>query len=328
MKNARVVVTGAGGFIGSHLVEALVREGAEVTAMAHYNADSNVGNLRFLDPSALAAVKVVHGDLTDAEYVKRLAAGADVVFHLGALVGIPHSYVAARSYVETNVVGTFNILEAVRASGTARMIHTSTSEVYGSALYTPIDEKHPLQAQSPYSATKIGADKIVESFHASFSVDTVIVRPFNTFGPRQSARAVIPTVIGQALGNFKTIRLGALAPIRDMTFVSDTVAGFITAAKTKTAAGGVFNLGTGEGFPIGAIAEKILEIMEVDATIELDPTRVRPPRSEVDRLISDNSAFRAATGWSPSVSLEEGLRETVAFFRQHPNLLPRHGYVI
>ncbi len=327
MKNARVVVTGAGGFIGSHLVETLVKAGAQVTAMAHYNADNNIGNLRFLDARTLGAVKVVHGDLVDAEYVKRLVSDTDVVFHLGALVGIPHSYLAARSYVETNVVGTFNILEAVRASGKARLIHTSTSEVYGSALYTPIDEKHPLQAQSPYSATKIGADKIVESFHASFSVDTVIVRPFNTFGPRQSARAVIPTVIGQALGGARVIRLGALTPIRDMTFVSDTVAGFIAAAETKATAGGVFNLGTGVGYSIGDITEKILNIMGVDAVIELDPERVRPPRSEVDRLISSNTAFRATTNWSPRMSLEEGLRATITFFRHYSDLLPKAGYV-
>lgn len=326
MQGRKVLVTGAGGFIGSHLVEALVRRGADVQALVHYNAIGSSGNLAFLPDEVLAKVRVVKGDLIDAEFLKRIIADRDYVFHLGALIAIPHSYKAPRSFVETNVVGTFNILEGVRANGKARLIHTSTSEVYGSARYVPIDEAHPLQAQSPYAASKIGADKLVESYHASFDVDCVTVRPFNTYGPRQSPRAVIPTVIGQALAGRPAIRLGALTPVRDMTFVLDTVDGFIRAAETPGLEGGVFNLGTGEGESIKAIAERILRIMEVDAGIEVDPDRLRPERSEVDRLISENGAFANAAGWKPRTGLDEGLRQTVAFFRRYPDLLPAEDY--
>lgn len=328
MKAKKVLVTGAAGFIGSHLVEELTRRGAEVEALVHYDAEGNIGNLRFLPDDIRAAIKVSHGDLIDAEFIKAHVADADYVFHLGALIAIPHSYRAARSYVETNVIGTFNVLEAVRAAGNPRLVHTSTSEVYGSARYIPIDEAHPLQAQSPYAATKIGADKLVESFHASFGIDCVTIRPFNTYGPRQSARAVIPTVIGQATGNTGIVRLGATDPIRDMTFVADTVSGFIAAAEARDLMGGAYNLGTGRGESIGAIAEMILKIMGVEATIEVDPERMRPKDSEVSRLISSNRAFVEATGWQPEFDLEQGLARTVGFFREHPDLLPRAAYTV
>jgi dTDP-glucose 4,6-dehydratase len=318
----RALVTGAGGFIGSHLVEALVAAGAEVSALVRYNAEGRVGNLRHLPPGTLARVRVVPGDLNDAELVHRLVAGCDTVFHLGALIAIPHSYAAPRSYVTTNIVGTLNVLEAVRAAR-ARLIHTSTSEVYGSARAVPMDEGHPLQAQSPYAATKIAAEKLVESYARSFGVRAVVVRPFNTFGPRQSARAIVPTIIGQALAG-DVVRLGALTPVRDLTYVSDTVAGLVAAAALDE---GCFNLGTGAGVTIADLAQLILGIMGVDARIEADPQRLRPEASEVDRLVSSHAAFTAATGWTPRVALEDGLRRSVEFFAAHPELLPA-GYAV
>lgn len=327
MKGRRALVTGAGGFIGSHLVEALVEVGADVTALLHYNADAAIGNLRLLPPDVLARVQLVHGDINDADFVRRLVAKSEVIFHLGALIAIPHSYSAPRSYVQTNVGGTLNVLEAVRAGDGQRLVHTSTSEVYGSARYVPIDEAHPLQAQSPYAATKIAADKLVESYVRSFGLAAVTVRPFNTFGPRQSARAFIPTVIGQVLGGAAAVKLGATTPVRDLTYVGDTVAGFIAAATTPGIEGGCFNLGTGTGVAVGDVATRIMALMGSQARIELDAQRLRPAASEVDRLISANGAFTAASGWRPMVSLDEGLRRTIAFFERHRDLLPSSGYV-
>lgn len=327
MQQKKILVTGAGGFIGSHLVQSLVHAGAEVKALLHYNAQNGLGNLRWLDPGTLAAVNTVHGDLSDGEFMKRVVEGVDAVFHLGALIAIPHSYSAPRSYVETNVLGTLNVLEAVKACETPRMVHVSTSEVYGSARYIPMDEAHPLQAQSPYAATKIGADKLVESYVRSFGVRAVTVRPFNTFGPRQSARAVIPAVIAQALSRPSVIQLGTTTPVRDLTFVSDTVDGFITAATAPdSVVGGCYNLGTGQGIAIGDLARTILDLMGVSARIEEDPRRLRPAASEVDRLVSNHQAFRAATGWQPRVSLAEGLQRTIEFFQAHPDELPRSGF--
>jgi NAD dependent epimerase/dehydratase len=328
MHGMRTLVTGAGGFIGSHLVETLVEQGADVCALLRYNAEANIGNLKLLPSDIRKQVRIVHGDLNDAEFVCRLIANRDVVFHLGALIAIPHSYSAPRSYVETNVGGTLNVLEAVRTNETPRLVHVSTSEVYGSACYVPIDEAHPLQAQSPYSATKIAAEKLVESYARSFGVRAVVVRPFNTFGPRQSARAVIPTIIGQALGGAEIIQLGATAPVRDLTYVTDTVSGLIAAATVDEIVGGCFNLGTGEGISIGDLAHMILRVMGVEARIEVDPKRLRPETSEVDRLISSNAAFKAMTNWRPTVAVEEGIRLTVAFFRNQPGLLPNSGYSV
>ena len=326
MKDIPVLVTGAGGFIGSHLVEALVNRGANVRALLHYGSEGGLGNCRFLPPDMRERVEWLNGDVLDGEFLVRAAADRAVIFHLGALIAIPHSYDSPRSFVETNVIGTLNVLEAARAAGGARVVHTSTSEVYGSARRAPMDESHPLQAQSPYSATKIGADKLAEAYYAAYGLPVVTVRPFNTFGPRQSARAVIPTVIGQALGGATEIMLGATAPVRDMTFVTDTVAGMIAAGTTPGIEGGVFNLGTGHGESVGEIARRILDMMEVRAEIVLDPNRLRPPTSEVDRLISDNRAFGTATGWKPAFTLDQGLAATIAFFRNHPGLLPERAY--
>lgn len=326
MDGTRVLVTGAGGFIGSHLVERLVAAGASVRALLHYGAEGGFGNARFMPREARASVEWLHGDLLDGEFIARATANRDVVFHLAAMVAIPHSYRAPRSFVEANTVGTLNVLEAARAAAVRRIVHTSTSEVYGSAQYIPMDEAHPLRAQSPYAATKIGADKLAESYHAAFGLPVVTVRPFNTFGPRQSARAVIPTVIGQLLGGAQQVLLGATTPIRDMTFVTDTVDGMITAAMATGIEGRTFNLGTGHGESVGEIAARIVAAFGTKAEVTLDPQRLRPPASEVDRLISDNTAFRKATGWAPRVSLDEGLRATIDFFRAHPGLLPTQEY--
>jgi nucleoside-diphosphate-sugar epimerase len=288
----------------------------------------DVGNLATLPADLLAEVEVVFGDITDGEFVMDLVKGSDVVFHLGALIAIPYSYVAPRSYVRVNVEGTLNVLEACRRTGVGRMIHTSTSEVYGSALYVPIDEDHPLQGQSPYSASKIGADKMAESYFRSFETPVVTVRPFNTYGPRQSARAFIPTVIGQALKGGGEIRMGATSPIRDLTFATDTAAGFIAAAMTPGIEGRTFNLGVGEGQTVGEVAEMIFDIMGVDARIVSDPQRVRPEKSEVDRLISANARFTEASGWTPQVGLREGLERTVEFFRSSQRGLEADRYVV
>lgn len=326
MNGLPVLVTGAGGFIGTHLVSRLVSRGASVRALLHYGADGGRGNARFLSAETQAAVDWVQGDLLDAEFIARIAADRRVVFHLGALIAIPHSYKAPRSFLEVNAIGTMNVLEAARAADGAKVVHTSTSEVYGSARYTPMDEAHPLRAQSPYAATKIAADKLAESYHAAFGLPVVTVRPFNTYGPWQSARAVIPTIIGQALAGSAQIRLGATAPVRDMTYVADTVEGMIAAAVTPGLEGGSFNLGTGSGVSVGEIAERIINLTGTKADVVLDAQRLRPSASEVDRLISDNSAFRTATGWVPQFGLDAGLRETIAFFRAHPGLLPQQDY--
>jgi NAD dependent epimerase/dehydratase len=321
-----ILVTGADGFIGSHLVEALVRSGERVVALAHYNATSSIGNLEYLDRDVLESVEIRIGDICDAEFMAEAIKKTDVVFHLAALIAIPYSYEAPRSYLNVNAGGTLNVLEAVHRGGHARVVLASTSEVYGSAQTVPIAESHPLQAQSPYSATKIAAEKLAESFHRSFGTPVVVMRPFNTFGPRQSARAFIPTVIRQALGG-GSVHLGLTTPVRDLTYVSDTVSGLIAAGNATDLAGDVFNLGTGQGFSVGDVAKTILRLMGSSSEIVLDQRRVRPAGSEVDRLISDNSKFRQRTGWSPKLSLEEGLQRTIAFFKKHADALSPEDYV-
>lgn len=309
-ENRTVLVTGAGGFIGSHLAERLVERGARVRAMVHYNA---LGSWGWLDSSPLKdEMEVVPGDVADAGSVSGAAKGTDAVFHLAALIGIPYSYRAPESYVRTNITGTLNVLEAARAHGVGRVVHTSTSEVYGTARHVPIDEGHPLQGQSPYSATKIGADKIAESYHLSFGVPVVTVRPFNTFGPRQSARAVIPTIITQLLTG-GTVRLGNLEATRDLNFVSNTVDGFVAAAEAEGAEGATVNLGTGREISIGGLAHLIARLAGRELRIEEDAARIRPANSEVERLLADNRRAASLLGWTPRVSLEEGLEQTIAW---------------
>lgn len=326
-QNKRVFVTGAGGFIGSHLAEELARQGADVTALIHYNALGSWGNLKFAEHALRSRMKVVAGDIADSDFILRSTEGMDVVFHLGALIAIPFSYVAPRSYVRANVEGTLNVLEAVRRGIAGKMIHTSTSEVYGTALREPIDEEHPLQGQSPYSATKIAADKLAESYWRSFNTDVVTVRPFNTYGPRQSARAFIPTIISQALTQPR-VQLGALDPQRDMTFVSDTVAGFIAAAATPGLAGDTINLGTGYTASVGDFAERILRLMGMDKPVEQDERRVRPAKSEVMKLVSDNRLAARKMGWSPKVDLDAGLRQTIEFVSANIDLYRTTEYTV
>jgi NAD dependent epimerase/dehydratase len=321
----RALVTGAGGFIGSHLVEELVRTGANVRALVHYNARSDWGNLELVDREVLDAVEVMSGDVADPFGVDSLVAGCDVVFHLAALIGIPYSYTAPKAYVDTNISGTLNVLEAARRRDVERLIHTSTSETYGTALYTPIDERHPLQGQSPYSASKIGADKLVESYWRSFETPVATLRPFNTFGPRQSLRAVIPTIIAQAVSG-DTVRLGSVHPVRDFTFVTDTAAAFIATAATPQAVGQTMNAGNGQGITIGELAQLILELLGSDATIVADEERVRPENSEVIELICDSTLLRKVTGWSPQVSLRDGLLLTIDDLRRRLGTLKPHLY--
>lgn len=321
----RVLVTGAGGFIGSHLAERLVELGASVRAFTHYNA---LGTWGWLDQSELASeMEVVAGDICDRDCVHEAMRGVDVVFHLAALIAIPYSYRAPESYVRTNVIGTLNVAQAARELGTSRMVHTSTSETYGTARYVPIDEKHPLQGQSPYSASKLSADKMAESFHLSFDVPLVTVRPFNTFGPRQSARAVIPTIITQCLVG-ETVRLGSLTPTRDLNYVGNTVDGFLKAATSPKAVGRTINLGSGREISVGDLAKLIGEIMGQQVRIECDENRLRPNNSEVERLLADNSLAAELLDWRPEVDLETGLATTINWMREHVKRYRPGVYVI
>lgn len=323
----RALVTGAGGFIGSHLVEGLVERGYDVRAFVRYNSQNSWHNLDRVAPSVLSSVEVVTGDIADSFSVDRAVSGCELVFHLAALIGIPYSYVAPSSYVATNVSGTLNLLEASRRHAVSRVIHTSTSETYGSAQYVPIDEQHPLVGQSPYSATKIAADKLAESFHLSFGAPVTIVRPFNTFGPRQSLRAIIPTVIVQALTR-DVLSLGSLDPVRDFTFVTDTVAGFVAAAESEQAIGETVNLGVGAGVSIRELVDGIGSILGRRLLVTEDRARVRPEHSEVVRLVSDNGKARKLMGWRPEVSLAAGLERTVAYLREHLPEFRGEQYVI
>lgn len=311
------LVTGADGFIGSHLVQRLVAEGVAVRAMSVYNSMGSVGWLADLSADELASVDVQFADVRDAERVRALVEGVDVVYHLAALIAIPYSYTSPRSFVETNVVGTLNVLEAARAVGTERVVHTSTSEVYGTPETVPIDERHPLHGQSPYSASKIGADMLAEAWSRSFDVPVTVLRPFNTFGPRQSARAVIPTVLGQMLAGAQEIRLGALDPRRDFTYVTDTVDGFVRAARAPLGTPGeVIQLGTGRDISIGELVELCREVTGSSARIVLESERVRPPASEVERLLSSPARALDRLGWTPQVTLEDGLARTAEWLRR------------
>jgi NAD dependent epimerase/dehydratase len=314
--NEKVLVTGSGGFIGSHLVEELVHRGAHVRAMVHYNGRNDWGNLELLPQEILKSVEVVAGDIQDAYFVRRNVRGCSVVFHLAALIGIPYSYVAPSSYVSTNVMGTLNMMQACLDEGVTRVVHTSTSETYGTAIYVPIDEQHPLQGQSPYSASKIGADKIAESYYLSFNLPVSTIRPFNTFGPRQSARAVIPTIILQALTK-PEIKLGSLAPIRDLTYVKDTVEGFLLAAKFSDSIGQTINIGNGKGVTVGDLVTIVCDLLQMKKDVLLDDQRVRPKNSEVLQLICDRTRAENILKWEPKISLRDGLKNTIGYLQQN-----------
>ena len=319
LKDGKILVTGADGFIGSHLTEELVRRGCDVRAFVLYNSFNSWGWLDHLDPALLKSLEVFAGDIRDPHGVKNAMQGCDIVLHLAALIAIPYSYHSPDTYVETNIKGTLNVLQAARELGVSKVVHTSTSEVYGTARFVPITEEHPLQGQSPYSASKIGADQLAMSFYSSFKTPVAIIRPFNTYGPRQSARAVIPTVIIQVAHGARKIRLGSLHPTRDFNYIADTVAGFIAVAERDKAVGEVINLGSNFEISIGETVQLIAEIMGVDIEIETDQKRLRPELSEVERLWADNAKAKRLLAYEPKYAGREGLRlglgETVAWFR-------------
>ena len=321
----RVLVTGAGGFIGSHLTEALVRAGAQTRALVRYNSSASWG---FLDQSPHRDdIEVIAGDICDRDCVRKAVTDVDIVFHLAALIAIPYSYEVPASYVRTNVEGTLNVLQAVREVGAERVVHTSTSEVYGTAQYAPIDEAHPLQGQSPYAASKIGADKMAEAFNLSFEVPVVTVRPFNTYGPRQSLRAIIPTIITQCLSR-DVVKLGSLHPTRDLNYVADTVAGFMSAAAAREAVGQTVNIGSGREISIGELAELIIRLVGRPLEIQCEDERIRPKGSEVERLLANNARADQVLGWKPAVSLEEGLNLTIDWVKANLERYRSGAYVL
>jgi dTDP-glucose 4,6-dehydratase len=323
----KVLVTGAGGFIGSHLVEKLVSLKASVRAFVRYNSKGSCGFIDGFAPQTKEKLEVVAGDLRDPEAVRSACKDVDFVFHLGALVAIPYSYVHPVEVAHTNVLGTLNVLCGARDARVKKLVHTSTSEVYGTAQYVPIDEKHPLCGQSPYSASKIGADQLAESFFRSFELPVAVVRPFNTYGPRQSARAVIPSVIMQVIAH-GTVYIGATHPTRDLTYVEDTVDGFIRAAECPETIGKVTNLGTGVEVSVRELIDKVSAIVGKEAKVVFDPARLRPARSEVERLVADTTRVRELTGWKPTVPLDEGLRRTVAWISDHFSQYRPESYAI
>jgi len=316
----KVLVTGSEGFIGSHLVEALVERGHEVRAFVLYNSFNDWGWLEGSSAVARGGVEIRTGDVRDPGCVREAVRGCDAVLHLAALIAIPYSYQAPDSYVATNVTGTLNILQAARAESTSRVVVTSTSEVYGTAQQVPISESHPLNAQSPYAATKIAADQMALAFHRSFGTPVTVLRPFNTFGPRQSARAVIPSIIAQIAAGKRTLSLGAIRPTRDFTYVGDTVEGFLACLHGTGVEGATLNLGTGREISVGDLVGLIASRMGAEVRVELDRDRLRPDASEVERLLADNSRMRALTGWAPRVSLEEGIDRTIRWFSEPANL--------
>ncbi len=317
LKGKKVLVTGSEGFIGSHLTERLVQLGADVTALVQYNSFNNWGWIETFSDEVKDSIEVVTGDIREYDNVKRIVKGKEIVFHLAALVAIPYSYLSPMAYVRTNVEGTTNILEACREYGIEKIVHTSTSETYGTALYVPIDEKHPLQGQSPYSASKIAADMMAESFYRSFNVPVAIIRPFNTYGPRQSARAVIPTIITQILSGADRIKLGSLTPTRDFNYVKDTVEAFIKVAECEQTVGQVVNAGSNYEISIGDLAKTIIKLIGKEVEIKCDEQRLRPEKSEVNRLWADNTKIKKLTGWQPKFTLEEGLKETIQWIENN-----------
>ncbi|MGM0601458.1 MAG: NAD-dependent 4,6-dehydratase LegB [Candidatus Rifleibacteriota bacterium] len=313
----KTLVTGAGGFIGSHLVEALVEQGCKVKALVHYNSAGSWGWLDSFSDELKKEIEVVAGDIRDPAYVGEIVKDMNSVFHLAALIAIPFSYHSPHSYIETNITGTLNILQACRNNNVGRLLVTSTSEVYGTAQYIPIDEKHPRQGQSPYSASKIGADSMAEAFYRSFNLPLTIVRPFNTYGPRQSARAVIPTIITQLLAGKNELKLGSLVPTRDFNYVKDTVAGFIKIAQSEKCIGKDLNIASGNEISIGELANELIRQIRPETELVSDQQRLRPEKSEVKRLLGDNRKIKDLTGWQPSYSLQEGLAETICWLRKN-----------
>ena len=321
------MVTGAGGFIGGHLAAHLVARGARVRGFVRYNSRNDRGSLSSLPPEVLSEVEIVPGDLRDVESVTSALAGVDLAFHLGAQIAIPYSYVNPRDFFEVNVLGTLNVAQAARSAGVARLVHASSSEVYGSAQTVPITEAHPFEPQSPYAASKLAADKLLDSWRRSFDLPVTIVRPFNTYGPRQSARAVVPTIVTQAL-NGEVVRLGSLHPRRDLTYVSDTVEGFIAAATALDATGRTCQLGTGTAISVGELVGTVGDIIGKELRAEVDERRVRPPDSEVNLLLSDPTLARDLLGWTPSVGLREGLEKTVAWLESNIDAYRPDEYLI
>lgn len=314
LQGKKILVTGAGGFIGSHLTESLTETGAKVTAFIRYNSRNDHGLLEFLPAMTKENITIIQGDLRDSETIRNVMQGMEVVFHLGALIAIPYSYFRPTEVIETNIIGTSNVLNAAKLADVKKIVHTSTSEVYGTAQYVPIDEKHPLQAQSPYSASKIGADKIAESFYRSYSLPIVTIRPFNTYGPRQSARAVIPTIITQALAK-DVVYLGSLHPTRDLTYVEDTVNAFIKIAESENSIGEIINIGSNFEISIGDLANKIISLIGKRVEIISKPERIRPQNSEVEKLLADNSKAKKLIGWKSIISLDEGLSRTIEWIK-------------
>jgi NAD dependent epimerase/dehydratase len=327
LQGRSVVVTGAGGFIGGHLVSRLVADGAKVRGLVRYNSRNQRGTLDWIEPDVAAEVEVALGELRDIESVSRAVSGTDFVLHLGAQIAIPYSYINPRDFFEVNVLGTLNVAQASLSAGVERVVHISTSEVYGSAQTVPITETHPLEPQSPYAASKLAADKLMDSWHRSFELPVTVLRPFNTYGPRQSARAIAPTIISQALKG-DTLRLGSLHPRRDLTYVGDTVSGIVAAAVTPAAVGRTIQLGTGHAVSIGEIVAMIGEILGRELHTELDESRVRPERSEVQLLLSEPELARTLLGWTPSVDLREGLERTVEWVQENAHRYRAEEYVI
>lgn len=320
LESKHVLVTGADGFIGSHLVEELLLKGCKVRAFAYYNSFNSWGWLDSLTSEQLEQIEVITGDIRDRGSVSRAMENIDVVFHLAALIGIPYSYYSPESYVGTNITGTLNVLEEAKRLGTERVLVTSTSEVYGTAQYVPIDENHPFQGQSPYSATKIGSDRMAESYYRSFDIPVTIVRPFNTYGPRQSARAIIPTIISQLCKGKEAIKLGSLSPTRDLVYVKDTARGFIAIAESEKAIGQEINIATQQEVTIGELAQSLISQINPSASIVTDEERIRPGKSEVERLLGSNEKIKELTDWAPQWDLEQGLAETIEWFKDPANL--------
>ncbi|MFZ5906253.1 MAG: NAD-dependent 4,6-dehydratase LegB [Nitrospirota bacterium] len=318
VRNKTILVTGADGFIGSHLTEALVKKGCKVKALSFYNSFNTWGWLE--DTDCLKKIEVLTGDVRDPHYCKRITKSTEIIFHLAALIAIPYSYIAPDSFVDTNIKGTLNICQAALENSCERVIHCSSSEVYGTASYVPIDEAHPLQPQSPYSATKIAADAMAKSFYHAFNLPVTIARPFNTYGPRQSARAVIPTIITQLLSGKTEIKLGSLHPTRDMVFVKDTVKGFIAIAESEKTIGDTINIATQNEISVGDLAKKLIGMLSPMAKIKTDKIRVRPQKSEVERLLGSSEKIQKLTKWKPRYTIDEGLRETIQWFRNKDNM--------